>query len=75
MHSTRTTKQQDELPDAHNSKIRKVFNMCTYKLHTLGHYIAAIARFGTTDNYSTQMVDLILFLSLFLLTFFLSGRT
>lgn len=71
-----TATQQDESPDVHNSKIRKVFNMCTYKLHALGHYIAAIARFGTTDNYSTQIVNHILFPSLFLLIFFFfPGRT
>lgn len=57
--STRkTTTQQAESSDAHKSKIRKVFNMCTYKIHSLGHYIAAIARFGTTDSYSTQVVNL-----------------
>ena len=56
--STRkTTTQQAESSDAHTSKIRKVFNMCTYKIHSLGHYIAAIARFGTTDSYSTQVVN------------------
>jgi len=69
MNSPRTANQQEESPDAHNSKIRKAFNMCTYKLHALGHYIAAIAQFGTTDNYSTQMVDHMSFLSLFLLIF------
>jgi hypothetical protein len=68
--STRIATQQDESPDVHNSKNRKVFNMCTYKVHALGHYIAAIARFGTTDNYSTQIVNHILFPSLFLLIFF-----
>ena len=41
---------------AHNSKLRKLFSMCTYKIHALGHYVAAIARFGTTDSYSTQVV-------------------
>jgi hypothetical protein len=72
--STRIATQQDESPDVHNSKNRKVFNMCTYKVHALGHYIAAIARFGTTDNYSTQIVNHILFPSLFLLIFFFQGE-
>lgn len=70
--STHTANQQDELPDLHNSKIRKVFNLCTYKIHALGHYIAAIARFGTTDNYSTQTVGHIF--SDFISTDFLSSR-
>ena len=73
--STQTATKQDKLPGVHNSKIHKVFNMCTYKLHTLGHYIAAIAQFGMTDNYSTQIVNHILFPSLFLLIFFFPGRT
>ena len=33
------------------------FNMCTYKLHALGDYVATIWRYGTTDNYSTQVVS------------------
>ena len=35
---------------------RKAFNLCTYKLHALGHYVEAVRRFGTTDNYNTQVV-------------------
>lgn len=61
--ATRKTANQPESSDAHSSKIRKVFNMCTYKLHALGHYVAAIAQFGTTDSYSTQVVNPITFLS------------
>ena len=34
-----------------------VFNMNTYKLHALGNYVASIWRYGTTDNYSTQVVS------------------
>ena len=73
--STQTATKQDKSPGVHNSKIHKVFNMCTYKLHALGHYIAVIAQFGTTNNYSTQIVNHILFPSLFLLIFFFPGRT
>jgi hypothetical protein len=39
------------------SGLRTLFSMCTYKLHALGDYVAAIARYGTTDNYSTQVVS------------------
>jgi hypothetical protein len=46
----------NETLDTHHSKLRKLFSMCTYKLHALGQYVAAIARFGTTDSYSTQIV-------------------
>jgi hypothetical protein len=46
----------EETLNLHHSKLRKIFSMCTYKLHALGHYVAAVARFGTTDSYSTQIV-------------------
>ena len=32
------------------------FNLRTYKLHALGDYVKTIRLFGTTDNYSTQVV-------------------
>jgi len=37
---------------------RCTFNMSTYKLHALGDYVKAIWEFGTTDNYSTQVVSI-----------------
>lgn len=36
--------------------MRKRFNLCTYKLHALGDYVNAIWMYGTTDNYTTQIV-------------------
>ncbi|EMD39369.1 hypothetical protein CERSUDRAFT_134414, partial [Gelatoporia subvermispora B] len=38
--------------------VRKEFNLCTAKLHALGHYLSAIVKFGTTDNYTTQIGEL-----------------
>ena len=35
----------------------RTFNMSTYKLHALGDYVKSIWQFGTTDNYSTQVVS------------------
>jgi hypothetical protein len=35
---------------------KRYFNLDTYKLHSLGDYVKAIKRFGTTDNTSTQTV-------------------
>lgn len=35
----------------------KGFNLHTYKYHRLGDYPAAIKRFGTTDNTTTQTVS------------------
>jgi hypothetical protein len=35
---------------------QRVFNMSTYKLHALGDYVKSIWLFGTTDNFSTQVV-------------------
>lgn len=34
----------------------RVFNLSTYKLHALGDYVKSIWLYGTTDNYSTQVV-------------------
>lgn len=39
------------------SRKRKALNLCTYKLHALGDYVATILRFGTSDSYSTQIVS------------------
>lgn len=36
----------------------KVLNLDTYKYHSLGDVAAAIRRFGTTDSYSTEIVNL-----------------
>ena len=43
--------------------LQKYFNLLTYKLHALGDYILAILRYGTTDNFSTQVVCRQLYLS------------
>jgi hypothetical protein len=32
------------------------FNLMTYKVHSLGDYVKFIRMYGTTDNYSTQLV-------------------
>ena len=42
---------------ASTGKLRRNFNMYMFKLHALGDYVATIARHGTTDNYSTQIVS------------------
>lgn len=34
----------------------KIFNLFTYKAHSLGDYVRTIRFFGTTDSYSTQTV-------------------
>ena len=34
----------------------RFFNLLTYKLHSLGDYFWAILMYGSTDNYSTQVV-------------------
>lgn len=38
----------------------KILNLQTYKWHALGDYVSSIRKFGTTDNYSTQIVSLFL---------------
>lgn len=39
------------------TKLAKVFNLETYKLHSLGDYAETIRRYGTTDSYSTELVS------------------
>ncbi|KAG2336702.1 hypothetical protein BDR05DRAFT_896368 [Suillus weaverae] len=46
-------KQQPQRPSKHRK-----FNMRTYKLHALGDYVNTIRRFGTTDNFTTQLGEL-----------------
>jgi len=42
--------------------VRKLFNLCTYKLHALGDYVKTIRLFGMSDSYSTQVVRPVIFL-------------
>jgi hypothetical protein len=47
------------LPSEHKgSRLRKSFNLATYKYHALANYAHTIRRFGTTDSYSTERVGL-----------------
>jgi len=41
---------------ATSAPARKRLNLATYKYHALADYPETIRRFGTTDNYSTQIV-------------------
>ena len=43
------------------SSQQKEFNLVTPKMHALVHYPDMIARFGTTDSYSTQLVCVSIF--------------
>jgi hypothetical protein len=40
-----------------NVRRAKIFNLNTYKFHSLGDYTETILNFGTTDSYSTEMVS------------------
>ena len=51
-----TASGASKIPHTCNSTLQRLFNLCTYKIHALGHYVAAIAKFGSTDGYSTQIV-------------------
>ncbi|OBZ74545.1 hypothetical protein A0H81_05717 [Grifola frondosa] len=52
----------------------KKFNLTTYKWHRLGDYVKAIRLFGTTDNYTTQIVSSFLDVQMFTLMFCVTGR-
>ncbi|TFK17642.1 hypothetical protein FA15DRAFT_547545, partial [Coprinopsis marcescibilis] len=34
----------------------KVFNLNTYKFHSLGNYVFSIKQFGTSDSHTTETV-------------------
>ena len=44
-------------PEAPDGRRFCFFNINTYKVHAIGNYIYIIAKFGTTDSYSTQIVS------------------
>jgi hypothetical protein len=51
--------KRSDIPRAPQRRLkstRKQLNLLTYKYHALGDYPDLIARFGTTDNASTQTV-------------------
>jgi hypothetical protein len=50
---TRTSKGKCKASSAPKSK---KLNLATYKYHALADYPETIQRFGTTDNYNTQIV-------------------
>ena len=51
LNATTSKKQESQ------HKKAKSFNLNTYKLHSLGDYVATIRRIGTTDSYSTERVS------------------
>ncbi|KJA25469.1 hypothetical protein HYPSUDRAFT_94104, partial [Hypholoma sublateritium FD-334 SS-4] len=40
------------------SRLPKTLNLNTYKDHALGDYVESIRQYGTTDSYSTEMIEL-----------------
>jgi hypothetical protein len=55
---TRTPNVPKKQPGSRKKRgSKKVLNLFTYKWHALGDYVHWIRRYGTTDNYTTQMVS------------------
>ena len=57
-------RQQTKVATEHNAastsgiaRKRKIFNLNTYKNHSLGDYVQTIRMYGTTDSYSTEPVS------------------
>ena len=42
---------------AKTRRLQKVFNLSTYKVHTLSDYTQAIRLFGTVDGFTTRVVS------------------
>lgn len=72
----RRTAQQSKSGIADGSQQIKRFNMSTVKMHVLGDYPFFIRWFGSTDSYSTQIVNFSFpHVSYFSLTLVFVGRT
>lgn len=53
--------EETPVPDIATSQSKsgrksKVFNLHTYKNHSLGDYVEMIRKYGTTDSYNTELV-------------------
>ncbi|PBK84332.1 hypothetical protein ARMGADRAFT_1048265 [Armillaria gallica] len=55
MKTSRTKNPKGKISTA---KLKKKFNLSTYKYHAIGDYPEMIHAFGTTDSYSTQSVGM-----------------
>lgn len=53
----RKKKGSADLGAADTAPRKRELNMQTFKLHAIGHYPDCIEGYGTTDNYSTQIVS------------------
>lgn len=51
------THQSNKSKKACKSTKKRQFNLTTYKLHSLGHYVRYIRHKGTTNSYSSQNVS------------------
>jgi hypothetical protein len=52
-----TKPQANSKSGGNDGRMKKTFNLQTYKLHALGDYVETIRRYGTTDSYSTEQVS------------------
>ena len=52
-HSTAPHNSQNDM----QGRKRKVFNLQTYKVHSMGDYVSTIKHYGTTDSYTTAIVS------------------
>lgn len=60
--SKRTKKNNGESQTANQPPKKREFNLATPKLHGLADYPAYIRLYGTSDNYTTQIVSLFILL-------------
>ena len=54
--ATKKGKETGQKTTSKSAKLVRLFNLNTYKIYAMGHYVEDIQRFGTTDNYSTLIV-------------------
>jgi len=55
----RQSKTSNPTKEPHGTILKKTFNLCTYKFHSLDDYCRTIRWLGTTESYSTTIVGVI----------------
>jgi hypothetical protein len=48
------------------ARLKKLFNLSTYKFHAMGDYVRTIKLFGSTDSFTTQTVRIYCFFVIYI---------
>jgi hypothetical protein len=56
---TQNTNQRKKAKPSDGELLKKTFNLCTYKYHSLDDFANMIRQLGTTDSYNTAIVSVV----------------